>query len=535
MSFGGRLTLVKSVLGSLPLYYFSMFHVPLSVIKCLERIRWGGVGEGKKLSWVKWDSVIASQGLGGLNIGSLRAKNLALLGKWWWRFRKEGDGLWVRVIKSIHGDCGGLGGVLGDGRDIRFWVDRWVDNRRLCDIFSRLYHLDRRKMMVVRRISGTVGKRVIVVVESELDMWRWVQVEDGVFKVKELTRLVEEKILHVESGGQETISNKLVPKKVNIFVWRALKGRLSVRVELDRRGIDLDLVLCPSCNNMVESCAHSLVTCDLAMSVWEKVFSWWKVGIVNAFSIDEFFSSLGNVNVPGTLARVWQAVIWTSRYLIWKERNARVFDNKISSTNKIMQDIQLKSFEWIVRRSKKYKEIDWQQWMYDPLKCRIHKYFWPLWIDSDGAWVLEVPFSAGSFVLGSLGSLSPQSSCLRSGDAFILKISIYQRKTLNHFKLASMESISQQNVNDLESKPKGWMTRVWSWYMSQNGNWLEKQRGILILATTMVAVISFYSALHPPGGTFTDSRNGPLGNAVQTEVVIVEYLYGTSFVCGCSI
>ncbi|GKF29224.1 hypothetical protein Tco_0095566, partial [Tanacetum coccineum] len=28
MSFGGRLTLVKSVLGSLPLYYFSMFRVP---------------------------------------------------------------------------------------------------------------------------------------------------------------------------------------------------------------------------------------------------------------------------------------------------------------------------------------------------------------------------------------------------------------------------------------------------------------------------------------------------------------------------
>ena len=46
MSFRGRLTLVKSVLGSLPLYYFSMmFLVPSSVIKQLERIRenffWG--------------------------------------------------------------------------------------------------------------------------------------------------------------------------------------------------------------------------------------------------------------------------------------------------------------------------------------------------------------------------------------------------------------------------------------------------------------------------------------------------------------
>ena len=27
----------------------------------------------------------------GLNIGSLLAKNLALLGKWWWRLRNEGE------------------------------------------------------------------------------------------------------------------------------------------------------------------------------------------------------------------------------------------------------------------------------------------------------------------------------------------------------------------------------------------------------------------------------------------------------------
>ena len=34
-------------------------------------------------------------------------------------------------------------GVLGDGKDIRFWVDRWVDNWRLFDRFPRLYHFDR--------------------------------------------------------------------------------------------------------------------------------------------------------------------------------------------------------------------------------------------------------------------------------------------------------------------------------------------------------------------------------------------------------
>nr|GEV63738.1 RNA-directed DNA polymerase, eukaryota, reverse transcriptase zinc-binding domain protein [Tanacetum cinerariifolium] len=42
-----------------------------------------------------------------------------------------------------------------------------------------------------------------------------------------------------------------------------------VREELDKRGIDLDLLLFPCCDNVVESCNHSLVLCDLAMKVWE--------------------------------------------------------------------------------------------------------------------------------------------------------------------------------------------------------------------------------------------------------------------------
>lgn len=175
----------------------------------------------------------------------------------------------------------------------------------------------------------------------------------------------------MDSNGQDTIWNKLVPKKVNIFVWRALKGRLPVRVELDRRGIDLDSVLCACCNDSVETCNHCIVTCDLAMSVWTKVFNWWNVGNVNVFTIDELFTHSGSVNVSSNLALLWQATIWTSGYYIWKERNARVFGKKTSSTNKLFQDIQLKCFEWIVRRSKRYNSIDWQQWLRDPRNIRI--------------------------------------------------------------------------------------------------------------------------------------------------------------------
>ncbi|GJW28722.1 reverse transcriptase domain, reverse transcriptase zinc-binding domain protein [Tanacetum coccineum] len=258
MSFEGRLTLVKSVLGSLPLYYFLMFRVPLSVIKQIERVRkiffWGGVGEHKKLSWVKWDMLLASHREGELNIGSLRGKNLALLGKWWWRFKKEGGSLWVRVIKNIHGGSGGLGergGLIGEKRV------RWRKKEN--------------------------GLLVFGVGNGNGDRWRWSLHESGEFTVKELTKMVEEKILNFDIGGDATIWNKWVPIKVNIFVWRALKRRLPVREELDKRCIDLDSLLCPSCGDMVESCSHCLVTCNFALRVWEKIFSWWKIGDVNAF------------------------------------------------------------------------------------------------------------------------------------------------------------------------------------------------------------------------------------------------------------
>ncbi|GJY70994.1 RNA-directed DNA polymerase, eukaryota, reverse transcriptase zinc-binding domain protein [Tanacetum coccineum] len=253
--------------------------------------------------------------------------------------------------------------MVRDGRDIRFWVDRWVDNQRLCDRFPRNI-----RGRVSKELEDLLGVVQHVVISSNCkDRWKWLLSKDGEFTVKELSRLIEEKILVSDNGGREMIWNKLVPKKVNIFVWRALRGRLPVCVELDRRGVDLDSVLCPSCNNIMETCSHSLITCDLAMGVWDKIFSWWKAVCVNAFSLDEFFSLNGNVNVPTYFSRVWQAVIWSTGYFIWKERNACVFGNKISSTNKIVQDIQLRSYEWIVRRSNKYKDIDWQRWLRDLL------------------------------------------------------------------------------------------------------------------------------------------------------------------------
>ena len=58
---------------------------------------------------VKWATVRTSISLGGLGIRKIRLFNIALLGKWLWRFGIEKDALWRKVIDLKYG-C-----LWGDG------------------------------------------------------------------------------------------------------------------------------------------------------------------------------------------------------------------------------------------------------------------------------------------------------------------------------------------------------------------------------------------------------------------------------------
>ncbi|GJV02089.1 hypothetical protein Tco_1335658 [Tanacetum coccineum] len=76
LSIGGRLTLIKSVLGSTPIYNMSIYKVPKAVLCVMESIRrnfFNGIREGeRKIAWVKWSKVLAPKSQGGLGV-SLQA------------------------------------------------------------------------------------------------------------------------------------------------------------------------------------------------------------------------------------------------------------------------------------------------------------------------------------------------------------------------------------------------------------------------------------------------------------------------------
>ncbi|GJU36754.1 retrovirus-related pol polyprotein from transposon TNT 1-94 [Tanacetum coccineum] len=180
LSIGGRLTLVKSVLGCLPLYYLSLFRAPVYVISHIEALRrsffWGFNENEKKIVWVRWQKILADKKDGGLGIGSIKAKNMSLLGKWRWHYLNETGALWRKVISKIHGSDGGFevvsgfgqkGGVwaniigycpelnqigisfrnlmvkkVSSGNQTRFWSDAWIKDQGPLKLrYSRLFAL----------------------------------------------------------------------------------------------------------------------------------------------------------------------------------------------------------------------------------------------------------------------------------------------------------------------------------------------------------------------------------------------------------
>ncbi|XVE89968.1 hypothetical protein DITRI_Ditri20bG0039100 [Diplodiscus trichospermus] len=109
LSTEGRITLIRSVLASLPLYYMSLFKIPVIVKQNLEKIQrrflWGTDGNKRRIHGVGWEQVCNSRKNGGLGLVELDIKNCALLHKWICRYSVETDSLWRKAIVGIYG-CG---------------------------------------------------------------------------------------------------------------------------------------------------------------------------------------------------------------------------------------------------------------------------------------------------------------------------------------------------------------------------------------------------------------------------------------------
>ena len=105
LSLGCRVTLVISVLQAIPVYWFSLFIVPVYVIQHLHKIMfqflWSRVLNCKKFHLANWSSISHPKQWGGWGIKHLKVFNIALVAKiMWWALNDSG--LWGILLKSKY-------------------------------------------------------------------------------------------------------------------------------------------------------------------------------------------------------------------------------------------------------------------------------------------------------------------------------------------------------------------------------------------------------------------------------------------------
>ncbi|XP_071714107.1 uncharacterized protein [Rutidosis leptorrhynchoides] len=296
-------------------------------------------------------------------------------------FRAPYPGIWHNIILAgnVLEDIGitfrsSFYKTVRDGSSTSFWRDNWIGEGRLCNLFPRLFRLEKFKEALVKdridmtaptlatcfdwsrhptgRTATELNNLIILLTgytfdQSRPDTWSWTLSQSGRFTVKELSYIIDEHALSDSFSSQATLRNKLVPKKLEIFAWRASRKRLPVRVELDKRGIDLHSIRCPLCDDDLETTDHTLVFCKHAIEVWNRVYGWWGLGNFANFSTYEIFKGITPVHMSPLGKEIFQAVEWTCAYFIWRNRNNLVFRGKMWNAPIALNEIQVRTFEWI--------------------------------------------------------------------------------------------------------------------------------------------------------------------------------------------
>ncbi|GJX54267.1 hypothetical protein Tco_0282636 [Tanacetum coccineum] len=196
ISIGGRLTLLKSVLGSTPIFHMSIYKVPMAVLRTMEGIRArffnGADNKVRKSSWVSWNQVMASKDAGGLGVASLFALNRGLMFKWVWRFITQKNSLWAKVITAIHGDDGKIG-------------------KTVKPTFPSIW-LNIIQEVAVMKLKG-IDVRCIL--SDTKDTWTWSLEGSGEFSVSSIRKTIDAAFL--PCGNVKTRWVNEVPIKINIL------------------------------------------------------------------------------------------------------------------------------------------------------------------------------------------------------------------------------------------------------------------------------------------------------------------------------
>ncbi|XP_045791761.1 uncharacterized protein LOC123886488 [Trifolium pratense] len=322
------------------------------------------------------------------------------------RDRGRRGSLWWREIVSIRDGVGEPGGGwfgehvvrrVGDGLDTFFLTDPWVDETPLCERFGLLFALSETKLRTLAEMfslgwgldgAAWVWRRQLRAWEEDMlrecqsllsnislqaqysDRWRWQPDPDTCYTVRGAYQIVTTLDSVTLDDAEHLIWHPQVPLKVSIFAWRLLRDRLPTKANLVIRGIlSSSAQLCVAGCGEVESAHHLFISCSFFGSVWALVCTWIDIPLTDFSTIRDHFVHFTSSAGGSRARRSFLQLIWlVSVWVIWTERNHRLFRGSTCTSHQLLDKIKLFSYRWL--KSKNITlALNCHSWWSSPLLC----------------------------------------------------------------------------------------------------------------------------------------------------------------------
>ncbi|KAG7557811.1 Reverse transcriptase domain [Arabidopsis suecica] len=378
LSFAGRITLTKAVLSSIPIHTMSSIILPAATLDRLDKMSrtflWGGKPDKKKMHLLSWKKVCRPKAEGGLGIRGAKLMNKALVAKVGWRLLNDETSLWARVLRSKYKvgaaqdhtwvvpksnwsstwrSVGvglrevvsrGLAWVPGDGRTIRFWLDKWLlpemlveravvplpedeRGRKVSDYWCVGVGWDIARLGLYLPVS-VIHRLLAVVVNGEIgikDRVSWLGNSNGAFSVSSAYAIITKE----EAPGPcmerfyKEIWTVVAPERVRVFLWLVANQVIMTNVERVRRHLG-DSEVCQVCKGAVESILHVLRDCPAMSGVWVRLVPPTRRQAFFTLTLLEWLQeNLGSGRKVGEVE--WSTLFSMAVWWGWKWRCGNVF------------------------------------------------------------------------------------------------------------------------------------------------------------------------------------------------------------------
>nr|KAJ0228233.1 hypothetical protein LSAT_V11C100039910 [Lactuca sativa] len=167
-----------------------------------------------------------------------------------------------------------------------------------------------------------------------------------------LSKIIGDVVLRKEGSihtNLPTIWSNVVPGKINIFIWRVRLGKLSTRLNLAQRGVNIPNTFCPLCNAFEENEVHIFKKCSKTLEIHGHIHTWWNDFPTSTDSLEDLLGK---------------------RYCK-SGKNDVIFNTntKVKSSLALAYDVKALAFLWIRNRAKWGRNLIWNFWVENPLYC----------------------------------------------------------------------------------------------------------------------------------------------------------------------